>query len=299
MINRKKNSPTKNREFFLLLLLGLCLSLFIHFFVLKNIVHIEIASFNPSSFDHIVPRKFHLERVTIDPNLLKEPQKPAPLLHPVNIPLKEESFLKSKEEEKSVISYEKPNSLNIPEIDEGKKEVISDLITKTLQKPNQPSISFSDSSSSEGSSLKDLITNQSSGQGNYSQLDELINKKEPLSSKTAPILLPTDLLFEYDADRLKPEAEKSLEKLAVLIQRNPNAEFIIEGFTDSFGSEEYNLDLSTRRAESIKKWLITSNLVNEKQIQSKGLGKSHFIVPSTGNIQEQRLNRRVEIVIHQ
>ena len=76
-----------------------------------------------------------------------------------------------------------------------------------------------------------------------------------------------------------------------------STEFIIKGFTDSFGSDEYNLDLSLRRANSLKKWLITKQLIDLKQIKSYGLGKSHFIVPRTGNIKEQSLNRRVEIVI--
>jgi outer membrane protein OmpA-like peptidoglycan-associated protein len=73
----------------------------------------------------------------------------------------------------------------------------------------------------------------------------------------------------------------------------------VEGFTDSFGSDEYNLDLSTRRANTIKQWLINKELINPIQIQSYGLGKTHFIVPSDGTIQQQSLNRRVEIVIRQ
>jgi outer membrane protein OmpA-like peptidoglycan-associated protein len=83
------------------------------------------------------------------------------------------------------------------------------------------------------------------------------------------------------------------------MQRNPKAQFIIEGFSDSFGSDEYNLDLSQRRADSIKKWLLSQQILNGSTIQARGFGKTHFIVPSNGSIEQQRLNRRVEIVIHQ
>ncbi|MCX7869786.1 MAG: OmpA family protein, partial [Terrimicrobiaceae bacterium] len=77
----------------------------------------------------------------------------------------------------------------------------------------------------------------------------------PLSPKTAPILLPNDLLFDYDSDALRPQAEESLSKLATLILRNPQSRFLIEGHTDSFGSEEYNLELSARRARTVRDWL--------------------------------------------
>ena len=91
----------------------------------------------------------------------------------------------------------------------------------------------------------------------FSNLDDLLARTGPLSSETAPILMPTDLLFDYDKTDLRPQALASLEKLGTLIRRNPQAAFVIEGHTDSFGSDTYNLELSRRRAESVKAWLVT------------------------------------------
>ena len=82
------------------------------------------------------------------------------------------------------------------------------------------------------------------GVPNFSNLDSLLSQQGPLSSKTAPILMPTDLLFDYDSPVLRPQAVGSLQQLAELIERNPNSTFIIEGHTDNFGPPDYNLRLS-------------------------------------------------------
>ena len=134
------------------------------------------------------------------------------------------------------------------------------------------------------------------GVPNFSDLDSLLSNQGPLSSKTAPILLPTDLLFDYDSATLRDAAVDSLQKLADLIQRNPNSNFIIEGHTDSFGTPEYNARLSTARAESVKGWLVTDAGIDPTRIQTRGLGMTRLLVPG-GSVEQQRLNRRVEIVI--
>ena len=131
---------------------------------------------------------------------------------------------------------------------------------------------------------------------NFSDLDSLLSNQGPLSSKTAPILLPTDLLFDYDSATLRPAAVDSLQKLADLIERNPRSNFIIEGHTDSFGTPEYNARLSTARAESVKEWLVADASIDPNRIQTRGLGMTRLLVPG-GTVDQQRLNRRVEIVI--
>ncbi|HET9522616.1 MAG TPA: OmpA family protein, partial [Terrimicrobiaceae bacterium] len=131
----------------------------------------------------------------------------------------------------------------------------------------------------------------------FSNLDDLLARTGPLSSETAPILMPTDLLFDYDQVTLRPEALASLEKLGTLIKRNPQASFIIEGHTDSFGPDEYNLDLSRRRSETVKAWLVAMMKIPPERIAARGFGKSRLIAPASGTIEDQQINRRVEIVI--
>ncbi len=140
----------------------------------------------------------------------------------------------------------------------------------------------------------------------FSDLDSLLAQKGPLGSGTA-IRMPDDQLFSYDSADLQESSVEQLQKLATLIKRNPKATFSIEGYTDSFGSYEYNLDLSQRRADSVKEYLVRMMGINPAQIQARGYGATKFLVvprpvmdPSQeqAEIQRQQPNRRVVIVVH-
>lgn len=131
----------------------------------------------------------------------------------------------------------------------------------------------------------------------FSNLDDLLGGGGKMGGSTAPILMPTDLLFEYGSDQLAEAARLSLMKLGFLIQKNPDSLFIIEGHTDSFGGEEYNLELSVRRANAVVSWLRDSLGLGSDRIQAVGIGKAKPIVPVTGTVEQQGLNRRVEIKV--
>ncbi len=131
----------------------------------------------------------------------------------------------------------------------------------------------------------------------FSNLDDLLGGGGTMGGSTAPILMPTDLLFEYGSDQLAEGARLSLMKLGFLIQKNPNSLFIVEGHTDSFGGEDYNLELSMRRANAVVEWLRASLKLGTDRIQAAGMGKSKPIVNTLGSVEEQGLNRRVEIKV--
>jgi outer membrane protein OmpA-like peptidoglycan-associated protein len=131
----------------------------------------------------------------------------------------------------------------------------------------------------------------------FSDLDQLLSQKGPLGSGTK-LRLPDDQLFEYDSDVLQASAIGQLQKLGTLIQRNPKATFSVEGYTDSFGTYEYNLDLSQRRADSVKRYLVEVMRINPAQIETRGYGPTKFRASANGSIEEQSPNRRVEVVVH-
>jgi len=131
----------------------------------------------------------------------------------------------------------------------------------------------------------------------FSDLDQLLAQKGPLGSGTK-LRLPDDQLFEYDSDVLQASAITQLQKLGTLIQRNPKATFSVEGYTDSFGSFDYNLNLSQRRADSVKRYLVDAMRINPAQIQTRGYGPTKFRASPSGSIEEQSPNRRVEVVVH-
>jgi outer membrane protein OmpA-like peptidoglycan-associated protein len=132
----------------------------------------------------------------------------------------------------------------------------------------------------------------------FSNLDDLLGQGGgQLGGSTAPILMPTDLLFEYGSADLAEGARLSLMKLGFLIQKNPNSLFIVEGHTDSFGSDDYNLKLSELRALAVVNWLRDSLKLGTDRIQAEGKGESTLIVPATGTVEQQSINRRVEIKV--
>ena len=142
----------------------------------------------------------------------------------------------------------------------------------------------------------------------FSDLDSLLSQKGPLGSGTA-IRLPSDPLYEYDSADLQPGAMSELQKLATLIKRNPNAKFTIEGYSDTFGTPEYNRDLSQRRADSVAQYLLQALGVNPAQVQTRGYGATKLLVqPRAINtsdpvqvdmeISRQRPNRRVVVVVN-
>jgi len=131
----------------------------------------------------------------------------------------------------------------------------------------------------------------------FSDLDQLLAQKGPLGSGTK-LRMPDDQLFEYDSATLQASAINQLQKLGTLIQRNPKATFTVEGYTDSFGTPEYNLDLSQRRADSVKQYLVQAMGISSAQIETRGYGATKFRTSPNGSIEGQSPNRRVEIVVH-
>jgi len=140
----------------------------------------------------------------------------------------------------------------------------------------------------------------------FSDLDSLLAQKGPLGAGTKPILLPENQTFGYDSAILEPGAAEQLQKLGKLMQRNPKASFMIEGYTDSFGSPDYNIDLSQRRADAVKDYLISVMRVSPAQIQTRGFGATRFLIaprPIVDPAQEefeirrQQPNRRVVVVV--
>jgi OmpA-OmpF porin, OOP family len=124
-------------------------------------------------------------------------------------------------------------------------------------------------------------------------LDELLDLPANLllSKKT---LLPSDLLFEFNQAELRESAKVGLMKLALLIDKNPNLYCWIEGHSDLIGGEDFNIELSRKRADSVKQYLVTSMRMNPDRIITRGYGKSQPLVAG-GDADAQAPNRRVEI----
>ncbi len=101
--------------------------------------------------------------------------------------------------------------------------------------------------------------------------------------------------FNFDKATLRPENRELLSKIVGILLTSKNYGIYVYGHTDDIGSEEYNLDLSEKRAQTVRDYL-TENGIAPEIITSKGFGKSRPIVPGT-SAEARAENRRVEIGI--
>lgn len=108
--------------------------------------------------------------------------------------------------------------------------------------------------------------------------------------------LPSDLLFEFNKAELRQSAKLGLMKLAMLIDRNPEMYCVLEGHSDLFGADDYNLVLSRKRAQAVKDWLVKSLQLDGAHIIVRGYGKSKAKVLE-GDQDQQSINRRVDILM--
>ncbi|NLI16682.1 MAG: OmpA family protein [candidate division Zixibacteria bacterium] len=110
------------------------------------------------------------------------------------------------------------------------------------------------------------------------------------------ITFDSGILFDVNKSTLQPQAMANLQKLAVILNKYPDTEILVEGHTDNTGSDEYNMDLSLRRAQSVSNYLASLQVL-QTRIHTNGYGESQPI--ATNETPEGRqLNRRVEVAIY-
>jgi outer membrane protein OmpA-like peptidoglycan-associated protein len=111
------------------------------------------------------------------------------------------------------------------------------------------------------------------------------------------VLTLGDTLFATGRSELKSGATANLDRVTAFMNEYPSRTATIEGFTDSMGSEEYNQDLSQRRADSVKGYLVGHG-VDTARLSSAGRGEN-APVGDNASAEGRQQNRRVEVIISQ
>lgn len=109
------------------------------------------------------------------------------------------------------------------------------------------------------------------------------------------VILNNDILFQYGKTDLSKNSKQTLNKAVELLNQTPNRRLVIEGHTDSVGSDEFNLELSEKRAKAVYDYMMKQGL-NIKEVTYKGHGEARPVADN--NTKEGRkANRRVEFRI--
>ena len=135
---------------------------------------------------------------------------------------------------------------------------------------------------------------------------QVVQAQQQLGAQTTRqevrIVLPADVLFNFDQATIRPDAAAALRQTLTVIRYYKEMPIRIEGHTDSKGSDVYNQTLSEQRSQSVEQWLVAQGEVPISRLTTRGFGESK---PRAQNTQAdgsdapagRQLNRRVEIVI--
>ena len=124
----------------------------------------------------------------------------------------------------------------------------------------------------------------------------------PIPPPPPPVITeekPLIVRFDFDSSTILDEYKESLDSLAAMMNREPNMFVEIGGYTDQKGGDKYNLNLSQRRADAAKIYLVNKYSIDDKRLSTKGYGECCPIEPETddkGNDKPEAraINRRLE-----
>jgi len=110
------------------------------------------------------------------------------------------------------------------------------------------------------------------------------------------VTFDSGLLYDFDSSSIRTEAGRNLRALASSLKAYPDTEVLIVGHTDSSGSESYNQDLSTRRADAASAYLAGEGVASNR-LHTAGRGETEAVATNDTDAGRQ-LNRRIEIAIY-
>jgi outer membrane protein OmpA-like peptidoglycan-associated protein len=143
------------------------------------------------------------------------------------------------------------------------------------------------------------------GDGVNDEEDKCINEKGPASNFGCPViseeiikrvnLAAKNVFFATASDKLLKQSNKRLDDVVTILNENPSYKVQIDGHTDSQGNDEYNMDLSNRRAASVKAYLVSKGIA-ESRLSSTGYGETKPVADNT-KASGRAQNRRVEMTL--
>ena len=125
--------------------------------------------------------------------------------------------------------------------------------------------------------------------------EDLKNAKVERVGEGIVVTFDSGILFDFDRAELKSPAKANIADLSKTLQKYDDTEVMIVGHSDSQGAEDYNLELSQRRANSVALYMGTKG-ISSSRLQKVGKGESEPIA-SNDDVAGRQQNRRVEVAI--
>ncbi|WP_083006961.1 OmpA family protein [Halomonas sp. GT] len=123
---------------------------------------------------------------------------------------------------------------------------------------------------------------------------------EPRAEK---LTLSGDVLFDFDSDQLSLEGRRALERVSdMVLDAYSSPSVLVVGYTDRFGEDQYNINLSQARAEAVGSYLVTQGMAR-RDLTLLGRGEADPVVDCPGQVATLsvkeclRPNRRVEVIV--
>jgi outer membrane protein OmpA-like peptidoglycan-associated protein len=110
------------------------------------------------------------------------------------------------------------------------------------------------------------------------------------------ITFDSGLMFDVNKATLRSQSQQNLANLATILNKYPDTNILLEGHTDATGTDEYNLDLSRQRAQSVANYLSTQQVMATR-FTIMGYGEAQPIATNDSSEGRQQ-NRRVEVAIY-
>lgn len=128
--------------------------------------------------------------------------------------------------------------------------------------------------------------------------DESRKQREKIKNPATQRFVLTNLRFKFDTDELEPDSFNDINQIIQIIKDSEAVErVLVEGHTDSMGADEYNLNLSRKRALAIKNLIAKGVPMDVKKVDSAGYGEGQPIADNS-NYQGRAKNRRVVVTVY-
>jgi OOP family OmpA-OmpF porin len=119
---------------------------------------------------------------------------------------------------------------------------------------------------------------------------------ETTSEKKIKGMVVGDIYFDHDKFELKGKAKEDVDQLGKFLKDNPKAFVVLQGFTDSQGTQEYNVNLSRQRTETVANYLMKNFKVDAGRVVASWYGEANPVA-SNATDDDRAKNRRVEVAV--